>query len=114
MVDWALWQAATVQGGDRSAAVLAGEPLEAAGEGSQVEGVEQPADAADGGDRKVPGGVCVLTLHPESVGRGPRLLVLERFIEHVRRLPDVEFRLMREVADEFRAEQKSAVAGARS
>lgn len=63
---------------------------------------------------EVPGGVCVLTLHPESVGRGPRLLILERFIEHVRRLPGVEFRLMREVAEEFRADPKAAVAGARS
>ncbi len=61
---------------------------------------------------RIPGGVCVLTLHPESVGRGPRLLVLEQFIQHVRRHPDVEFRLMRDVADEFRAEQ-AAVGGAR-
>jgi hypothetical protein len=58
----------------------------------------------------VPGGVCVLTLHPESVGRGPRLLALEQFILRAKSLPGVEFRLMREVAEEFRAEQSDAVA----
>jgi peptidoglycan/xylan/chitin deacetylase (PgdA/CDA1 family) len=31
--------------------------------------------------REEPGGVCVVTLHPQAIGRGGRLLALEQFIE---------------------------------
>ena len=68
VVDLSVRGAAPVQGGDRGAAVLAGEPLQTTGEGGQVEGVEQPAEAADGGDRKVPAGLCQGVVGESAVG----------------------------------------------
>lgn len=47
-------------------------------------------------------GVCVITFHPQVVGRGHRLLGLQRFIGRLRQL-DVEFARMDEVAEQFRA-----------
>jgi peptidoglycan-N-acetylglucosamine deacetylase len=47
-------------------------------------------------------GVCVITFHPQVVGRGHRLLGLERFIGRLREL-DVEFARMDQVAEQFRA-----------
>jgi peptidoglycan/xylan/chitin deacetylase (PgdA/CDA1 family) len=52
---------------------------------------------------RVGAGVFTLTMHPQIMGRGHRLLMLERFIEHVRR-PGVKFRRLGEVASEWRAE----------
>ena len=46
---------------------------------------------------RVEGGVLVLTMHPQVIGRGHRVAMLERFIEHGRSL-DVEFAELREVA----------------
>jgi len=42
----------------------------------------------------VPGGVYVLTLHPQVIGRGHRLLMLERLITHIREVPGVRFERM--------------------
>ena len=36
-----------------------------------------------------PGGVLTLTMHPEAIGRGSRLAMLERFILAARELPGV-------------------------
>ena len=56
---------------------------------------------------EVPGGVFTLTMHPQVIGRGPRVLMLEQLIQHVRRRPGSEFRLMSEVDAEFRAETRA-------
>lgn len=53
----------------------------------------------------VPGGLFTLTMHPEVIGRGPRLAILERFIEHVSRHPDVGFARMEDAAAALRSEQ---------
>ena len=46
-----------------------------------------------------PGGVLTITMHPEAIGRGHRLLMLERFIATARELDGVVFeRLDRVVA----------------
>ncbi len=49
------------------------------------------------------GGVFVLTLHPQVIGRGHRLARLGAFVEHVRAAGDVRFAEMNEVARSFRA-----------
>lgn len=47
-------------------------------------------------------GVCVLTFHPQVIGRGHRILGLERLIRGLREL-DVEFCRLDQVAERFRA-----------
>ena len=46
----------------------------------------------------VDGGVRVIAMHPQVIGRGHRVAMLERFVEHARALGDVTFAEMREVA----------------
>ena len=46
----------------------------------------------------VDGGVLVVAMHPQVIGRGHRVAMLERFVEHARALGDVTFAEMREVA----------------
>jgi peptidoglycan/xylan/chitin deacetylase (PgdA/CDA1 family) len=41
--------------------------------------------------RTTPGGVLTYTIHPQVMGRGPRVLMLERLIRHIREHPGVEF-----------------------
>jgi peptidoglycan/xylan/chitin deacetylase (PgdA/CDA1 family) len=53
------------------------------------------------------GGVFVLTLHPEIIGRRHRMRLLERTIRHMMEFRDVRFERMRDVADEFRAKTSS-------
>jgi peptidoglycan-N-acetylglucosamine deacetylase len=52
--------------------------------------------------RDVEDGVCVLTFHPQVIGRGHRLLGLERFLDAAREL-GVEFDRLDRVAERFRA-----------
>lgn len=47
-------------------------------------------------------GVYTLTMHPQVIGRGHRLLMLEKLVEHIRSRPGVTFLTMSEVASEFR------------
>ena len=47
-------------------------------------------------------GVFVLTMHPQCIGRGSRMLMLRRLIEHIRSHDGVRFRTMADVAAEFR------------
>lgn len=47
-------------------------------------------------------GVYVLTVHPQCIGRGSRLLMLERLLDHIAAHGDVAYRRMIEVADDFR------------
>ena len=48
-------------------------------------------------------GTFVLTLHPQCIGRGSRLLMLRRLIEHMQSHEGVRFRRMDEMAKEFRS-----------
>ena len=50
-------------------------------------------------------GVFVLTMHPQCIGRGSRMLMLERLIEHMAAHERVRFRPMADVAEEFRSAQ---------
>ena len=50
-----------------------------------------------------PGGIFGLTCHPEFIGRGARLLMLERLIERMRRSEGVTFATMRDFAAAWRA-----------
>jgi peptidoglycan/xylan/chitin deacetylase (PgdA/CDA1 family) len=52
-------------------------------------------------------GNYILTMHPQCIGRGHRLLMLERLVEHIRSRRDVEFKTMRQVAEEFRSSHKA-------
>jgi peptidoglycan/xylan/chitin deacetylase (PgdA/CDA1 family) len=52
---------------------------------------------------RVPDGVFDLTCHPQVIGRGHRIMLLERFIEHCRQYPSLRFARMAEVAEAFRA-----------
>jgi peptidoglycan-N-acetylglucosamine deacetylase len=47
-------------------------------------------------------GVYILTMHPQAIGRGHRLLMLERLVNHIREHDGVSFKTMSEVAIEFR------------
>jgi len=47
-------------------------------------------------------GVYVLTVHPQCIGRGSRMLMLERLIAHMAGRSGVRFTTMSTVADEFR------------
>lgn len=48
-------------------------------------------------------GVYVLTMHPQTTGKGSRMLMLERLIAHIKAHDGIEFRTLATVADEFRA-----------
>ena len=47
-------------------------------------------------------GVYTLTMHPQVIGRGHRLLMLERLVRHIRDHQGIEFVTMLEVASEWR------------
>lgn len=47
-------------------------------------------------------GTFILTMHPQVIGRGHRLLMLERLVQHMREHEGVTFKTMAEVAEEFR------------
>ncbi|MFA9271331.1 MAG: polysaccharide deacetylase [Baekduiaceae bacterium] len=50
-----------------------------------------------------PGGIFNLVLHPESIGRGLRIAMLERFLRDAAAEPGVRFATLATVAEEFRA-----------
>jgi peptidoglycan/xylan/chitin deacetylase (PgdA/CDA1 family) len=50
-------------------------------------------------------GVYVLTMHPQTTGKGSRMLMLERLIAHMKRHENIEFSTLATVAEEFRANQ---------
>jgi peptidoglycan/xylan/chitin deacetylase (PgdA/CDA1 family) len=52
----------------------------------------------------VPGGVYVLTMHPQAIGRGPRLQMVERLIEAARNLDGAVFERLGDYAARWRAE----------
>jgi peptidoglycan/xylan/chitin deacetylase (PgdA/CDA1 family) len=47
-------------------------------------------------------GVYCLTMHPQVIGRGHRLLMLNRLVEHMKERAGVRFRTMAEVAREWK------------
>src|SRR5712671_2346241 len=47
-------------------------------------------------------GVYTLTMHPQVIGRGHRILMLERLIRHIQSHPGVEFKTMLEVATSWK------------
>jgi len=53
---------------------------------------------------RIGAGVFILTMHPQTIGRGHRLLMLERLVNYIRDKRGVTFRTMAEVAAEFRQE----------
>ncbi len=52
--------------------------------------------------RDVPGGVMTITMHPQVIGRGHRLLMLERLIAHMRDRDGVVFSRLGDAAERFR------------
>ncbi len=50
-----------------------------------------------------PGGTLTYTMHPQVSGRGPRVLMLERLIRHIRQHPDVELGTVGEAVDAWLA-----------
>lgn len=53
----------------------------------------------------VPDGIFTLTMHPQVIGRGHRMLFLERFIEHLRAHEEVSFERMGDVAERWRSDR---------
>jgi hypothetical protein len=51
--------------------------------------------------KNVVDGVVVITFHPQVIGRGHRLLALERFISEMKEM-GLEFQTLARVADRFR------------
>jgi peptidoglycan/xylan/chitin deacetylase (PgdA/CDA1 family) len=47
-------------------------------------------------------GVYILTMHPQAIGRGHRLLMLERLVDHIRERSGVTFTTMAQVAEDFK------------
>ncbi len=47
-------------------------------------------------------GVYVLTMHPQTTGKGSRMLMLERLIHYIKQHENVEFCSLRDAAEEFR------------
>lgn len=68
--------------------------------GSKVREIWQ--DEFDFMVREEPGGVFNLTMHPEVIGRGHRILTLERLIDHMAQAPGVAFTTLGAAAEAFR------------
>jgi peptidoglycan/xylan/chitin deacetylase (PgdA/CDA1 family) len=59
---------------------------------------------------RVPGGVFTLTMHPQIIGRGHRILMLERLIRHMRARAGVRFATQIEVAELWRTAHRPVTA----
>ena len=57
--------------------------------------------------RDVPDGVFTLTMHPQVIGRGHRLLMLEAVIAVMKATEGIDFSTMRDAADAFRTREAS-------
>jgi len=55
--------------------------------------------------RHVPDGVFTLVMHPQVIGRGPRIAMLGNLIERMKTYPNVRFARMGDVAREWNAQQ---------
>lgn len=56
----------------------------------------------------VPGGVVTLIVHPQSIGQGSRIAMLERFISHCLSKPGTRFARMDQVVDEHELSSSKA------
>lgn len=56
---------------------------------------------------QVPGGVFTLTMHPEIIGRGPRIAMLGRLIDAMQGVPDVTFSTMADAAAELQQREQA-------
>jgi peptidoglycan/xylan/chitin deacetylase (PgdA/CDA1 family) len=54
------------------------------------------------GHANVPGGVFVLTMHPQAIGRGPRLAIVDRLIETAKGLDGATFERLGDYAERWR------------
>ena len=54
--------------------------------------------------RKLGEGVYTLTMHPQSIGRGHRMLLLERLIEHIRAVDGITFTTVGDYVGAWKAE----------
>ena len=61
--------------------------------------------------RTCPGGFVTLIVHPQCIGHGVRIEMLERFIEHCKAHDGVRFATVAEIADEFRAGKRGSSPG---
>ncbi len=59
---------------------------------------------------RVPGGVFTLTMHPQIIGRGHRILMLERLVRHMRARAGVRFATQIEVAELWRTAHRPVTA----
>ena len=59
-------------------------------------------DDFDFAAQECPGGVFIPTMHPQCIGRGSRLRMVERLIDHMRETADVSFMTMKEYASAWR------------
>ncbi len=80
------------------------------------EGLRSPAEVYDIWSsefdylvQKLGTGVFVLTMHPQCIGRGSRMLMFERLLDHMASHDGVRFTTMAAVADEFRAASAASV-----
>ena len=48
-------------------------------------------------------GVYTLTMHPQTIGRGHRMLMLESLLDHIQSHPGVRFQTMGQYAESWRA-----------
>jgi peptidoglycan-N-acetylglucosamine deacetylase len=55
--------------------------------------------------RDVPGGIYTLTMHPEIIGKGHRIMMLERLIDWMAGHEEVEFARLADVAERWRLGQ---------
>jgi peptidoglycan/xylan/chitin deacetylase (PgdA/CDA1 family) len=60
---------------------------------------------------RVPGGYMMPMMHPQCIGWGNRILMLERFIEHCAAHDSVSFTTSREIADSYRMAVARGAAG---
>lgn len=54
----------------------------------------------------VPGGVFNATFHPQVIGRGARMNMLEGLINHIRGFAGVEFKTIQQVVEDFKAQHR--------
>lgn len=77
--------------------------------GSGRPGLRSPAevleiwkDEFDYLSQRIGEGVYVLTMHPQTTGKGSRMLMLERLIGYIKEHDNVEFKTLATAAEEFR------------
>jgi len=78
-------------------------PLQGLAPASKVEEIWR--DEFDFMYREVPNGVYTLTMHPQVIGRGYRMMMLERLIDHFAAHEGVQFTTLANAAEAWRAMQ---------